>query len=308
MKTKAVSFMVEKLRAIKQRITEMTNDFIRLVKDKQKHDERCLEFDVKNDEWNSHSNMQKVRWFLVLLIVVPILILVDYASLKLFIEYLQYSVNNYAVSKVLEVLGIIIFFILELAICFSIIRINESLEREPNRALKFVKVLLTIIMITLPSILIYTGYLLLPSPSPGDTMKTFALILLSLAIHTALFILIDDVLRAITYIVFLIRRRMLKRADPTKYIEKLKKELLKCYSQYDIEAITLSELPDSAVYLPIIKLSTREQLLRDRLEEGMDEDDYDEFVSLKSHSPKPPFSGSGSAGSTSTPLTSSTVW
>ncbi|MDR0231402.1 MAG: hypothetical protein LBI82_04710 [Dysgonamonadaceae bacterium] len=296
MKTKVVLIMVEKLLAIKEKIIEKTNDFIRAVKDVQAYDNKLLEFEVNNDEWNSHTNLQKVRWMLVLFIVVPMLILVDYASLKLFIDYLQFAVDSIAIGKVLETTGIVIFFVLELAICFSIIRLNEYLDREPNLTLKIVKILLMLVMITLPSILIYTGYLLLPFPGQGDTMKTFALILLSIAIHTALFILIDDVLRAVTYIVFLIRKQFLLGINPTKNVEKLKKELLKLYARYDVNKARLSEFPGSQIYN--IELGKREQILRNQLEDGLD---ILEIINMKNLSSKP-------LTTILIPISTSTVW
>ena len=303
MKTNVTSFLVAKLLKMKQKIGDLTNDFISMVKNKLEHDETVMEFDVKNEEWNSYSNMQKVRWQLVLLIVVPVLILVDYASLKIFIEYLQYAAGSYTVSRVLKVVGILIFFILELAVCFSIVRLNERLEKEPNRTLKFIKIILMTVMITLPSILIYTGYVLYDSPIQGDAVKTFALILLSLAIHTALFILIDDVLKAITYIVFLVHRQLLKGSDPMKKIERVKKQLLHLYPEYGLAYTTLGEFPDATIYIPSITLGKRELTLREKLEDGLDEEDYEELINMKSH--KPPTTG---ATPTAIPTSSSTVW
>jgi len=168
-------------------------------------------------------------------------------------------------------------------------------------------------MISLPSILIYTGYLLLPSVTQGDTMKTYALILLSLAIHTALFILIDDVLRGITYISFLIRGRKLKNRNLVKHIEKCKKDLFRLYNQYDIDMVRLSEIPDSAQYMSTLKLDPRSQALREKLEEGLDEENYEELVNMKSHTAKPITTVASTLPSIPTPSTgfasySTTVW
>jgi hypothetical protein len=314
MKKTLLQFLVALLMATKKKITDLTSVFIRLVKDQLENDERKKEYEDMSVGWLSYSNLQKARWMLVLFIVVPILILVDYASLILFIDYLQYAVNSIVIGNVLRVIGIIIFFTLELGICFSIIRLNEHLEENPILILKFVKIILMCIMITLPSILIYTGYLLLPSVTQGDTMKTYALVLLSLAIHTALFILIDDVLRSITYIAFLIRGQWLKSKDTVKHIEKCKKELFRLYNQYDIDMVRLSEIPGAAQYQSTLKLDPRSQALREKLEEGLDEENYKELVNMKSHSSKPITTEVISAlPSISTPSTgftsySTTVW
>jgi hypothetical protein len=299
MNSKAFWAMLARILAIKQKITEKINDFILQVKKNWEYNDRVVEFDINNERWNAYGSMQKIRWLLVLFLVIPVLILVDFASLKLFIEYLEYSANSVIISNIIKAIGIIIFFVLELAVCFAILRINEKI---PSLSLKFLKIVLTLVMVTLPSLLIYTGYLLLPSPNPGDWMKTFSLILLSLAVHMALFILINDILQVIAYLSFIIRKWLLQEKNPTKYLEKIKRELLQLNNQYKIETVRFLEFPDAGIYASSVKLSPKEQSILDRLDDGLDEDDYDEFVNMKSHyPPKTPIASSGSSSS-------STIW
>lgn len=302
MKTNVLSFMVAKILAQKQKISGLTNDFIRLVKNKLEYDEKVNTFFIRNPEWDIYSNMQKILWMVVLFIVIPGLILFDYASLKPFVEYLQHLVGNNGIGRLLKIVGFAIFFILELSVCLGIIRINEYIEKDSsNSKWKIAKVLLAAAMITVPSILIFAGYLLQKSPTSADGMKTFALILVSLVVHCILFLLIDSMLKAIAYIVFLIHEQSLKWQNPAKPIESCKKALLQLYLQYDVDVVRLSELPDATLYLSTLKLGKREQLLRDKLEDELDEEDFEELVNMKSHSSKPPTTAS-------TPISSSTVW
>jgi len=131
MKKTLLPFLVAQLLATKKKITDLTSDFIRLVRIQLENAERIKEHEEMSVGWYSYSNLQKVRWMLVLFVVVPILIIVDYASLTLFIDYLQYAVNSIVIGNVLRAIGIIIFFTLELGICFAIIRLNEHLEENP---------------------------------------------------------------------------------------------------------------------------------------------------------------------------------
>ena len=131
MKKTLLPFLVAQLLATKKKITDLTSDFIRLVRIQLENAERIKEHEEMSVGWYSYSNLQKVRWMLVLFVVIPILILVDYASLTLFIDYLQYAVNSIVIGNVLRAIGIIIFFTLELGICFAIIRLNEHLEENP---------------------------------------------------------------------------------------------------------------------------------------------------------------------------------
>ena len=277
MKTNVVSFLVANLLALKQKISGLTKDFMCLIKEKIKYDENVNTFFIKNSEWDGCSNMQKIRWMLVLCIVIPGLILFDYASLKLFVEYLQYLVGPDGVGKLLKWVGFAIFFILELSVCLGIIRINEHLETDPNKKWKIAKFLLAVAMITVPSIMIYAGYLLKESheladgmKNSADGMKTFALILVSLVVHSIFFLLIDYMLKAISYIFFLIRKQFLTWQNPAKRIDFCSKKLLQLYPQYDIDFVRLSELPDAASYLSSIKLGKREQALREKIENGLD--------------------------------------
>jgi len=299
MKTNVLSFLVAKILALKQKISGITNDFMCLVKDKLEYDEKVNTFLIRNSEWDTYNNMQKILWMVVLFVVIPGLILFDYASLKPFVEYLQHLVGKDGIGKLFKFIGFAIFFILELSVCMGIIRINEYMERDPNVKWKFAKFLLAVAMITVPSILIFAGYLLQKSPTPADGMKTFALILVSLVVHCILFLLIDSMLKAIAYIVFLIHKQLLKWQNPAKRIESCKKTLLQLYPLYDIDEVRLSELPEATIYLPTIKLGKREKMLREKLEDGLDEEDFQELINQKSHSFKP---------KTSSYPTTSVVW
>ena len=307
MKTK-VMYLINVLLVLKNKISVKTTDFLRLVKDKLAYEEQLSEFELKNRSWHMYSNTQKVRWMFVLFIICPILILVDYTTLRLFISYLQHTVQTEtAISFLLRKTGILIFFVMELGICFATLKINETLENGPNRFLKVLKALLVTVMVTLPSILIFTGYKLLPQPQMNDTMRTFALILLSLAIHTALFVLLEDLLRAVTYLVYRCRRMILSGRNPVAQLERIKKELCGLYAQYDVEYVTLSELPDVHAYLSSVKLGRREQKIREKLEDGIDDDDYDEFINTKrSLAPKVPLVGTGTGVTSS--KSASVVW
>jgi hypothetical protein len=67
--------------------------------------------------------------------------------------------------------------------------------------------------------------------------------------------------------------------------------------------------PDATAYLSSVELSAREKFLKERLQDDIDDNDYDEFIAAKRFSPKPPMPIVGfSTGSSSSSSSSSMVW
>jgi hypothetical protein len=303
-KNLSINYIVAIIMSLKQKISTKTLDFYRLLKEFNKYLEEKAEFEIRNREYIDAPLQKRIGWFLVLFLVVPTLILVDYASLKLFIEFLKYKVDG-AVLALLNVFGLFIFFILEIGIALAVLKLNEILESNNKFSLRLLRNFLMFVMITLPSLLILAGYLLNPTGGAGGFVKTAALILLSIIIHIAFFVLMNDILKAIGFIIYKISNLRLKSRNPESKIEAVKLSLHPLYNQYDTEILKLSDLPDASKYEKTIGLSKRELFLKERLEDDIDDNDYDEFIDTKRFAPKPP----KPVGSFSTcTSTSTTVW
>ncbi|MEI6681652.1 MAG: hypothetical protein WCO44_03440 [Bacteroidota bacterium] len=295
-----LSFVLTKILAIKQKIGRYTNEFYKLVKVYKEHQSDTAYFSARNTMYEEAESKQIVRWLMVLFVVIPILILVDYASLKLFVDYLQAAVGNQAGSGFLRTFGIFVFFILELATAFAVLKINEEMETRASFLYKVLKFILMIVMIGLPAMLIFTGYMLQSHHPVGSGIKVFTLMVLSLVIHTVFFVLIDDFLRSIGYLIYQIQKMVLYFKDPESRLEQLKTELRSLYGSYDLEHTRFSELPDSSKYTSKVELSRKELFLRERLEDDIDDNDYDEFTHPKHSFPV--------TTSSSVSTTSTTVW
>lgn len=217
---------------------------------------------------------------MVLFLVVPILIVLDFASLKIFIDFLQSKVEGFG-RMILSTFSIVLFFILELAIALAVIKINEKLEIKNSIGLRLLRFLLMVLMIILPSALILAGHLLNPIRTFGESFKIGALITLSLIVHTAFFLLMDDLMKAIGYVTYLINRWILKFKNPESKLEASKILLRTQYNMYDYELVKFSAMPESSTYSSTIALSKREKFLKERLEDDIEDNDYEEFTDTK---------------------------
>ncbi|MCF8267073.1 MAG: hypothetical protein K9I69_03235 [Ignavibacteriales bacterium] len=294
---------------IKQRISHYTNEFYNLVRRLKEKEEANQEFFERNVIYAEADSMKKLRWFLALFIVTPILILVDYASVYLFIAALAERLPEGIGRSVIYAFSIVIFFILELATILAILKIDEILETHSNAGLSLLKYVLMLIMISSPALLIYVGYTMEPVHSPGAGLKTFVLMIVSLTIHLIFFIIMEDILNAINYIKYKISAFFSRLNDIKPRLERLKEKLRTDYIKYDIEYINFSLDPDSTVYLSKVELSKREKFLKERLEDDIDDNDYDEFIDSKRYTPpKPVGSGVSKPGSSASSPTTTTIW
>lgn len=284
MKTTSTSFIMTKLLAIKDSIGRLTHRFYVLVKERTKYIEKIESFEIENEMYFNAPSGKKIRWILTLFFLIPIIIFVDYASLKMFIDFLRFNVSGNPFGTFLfDNFGIFIFFGLELFIAFAVAIINEKLEVKPNFFLSVLKYILMGFMIFIPAGLILAGYLMAGQLVPGLFTKTLVLMVLSIVLHTAFFIFMDDIIHAIGYIVFNIKKLFLSYSDPESKLDDVKASLRKEYSAYDIELLRFKSMPDSALYHSKVDLSKRDQFLKDKLEDDDDGNDYDEYIESKRH-------------------------
>lgn len=309
MKT-TISYLVAQLLAIKQRISRLTNEFYNLVKKYKIFKEEYDAFLIRSAMYEEADSMKKLRWFLALFVVTPILILIDYASVYLFIEALVDRIPSGFGKSVIHTLSLVIFFVMELATILAILRIDEILETHSKSGLRLLKYVLMITMIVSPALLIYAGFYMQPAHSLGEGLKTLVLMMVSLVIHTIFFLLMEDVLHGVNYTKYLISKSFWKIKNPEPRLVSLKEYLRNEYNKYDLELLKISSDPDAVTYLLTIELSKREKFLKERLEDDIDDNDYDEFIDTKRFTPKPPVPVSGFSAGTSSSSTSfsSTVW
>ncbi len=301
MKTTSTSFIMAKLLGIKDNISRLTHRFYVFVKERSKYIEKTESFEIENEMYFNAPSGKKIRWFLTLFFLIPIIIFVDYASLKMFIDFLRFNVSGNPFGTFLfDNFGIFIFFGLELFIAFTIAIINEKLELKSNFFLSVLKYLLMGFMIFIPAGLIFAGYLMSASIMPGLFTKTVVLMILSVIVHTAFFIFMEDIIHAIGFIIFNIKKVFLRFSDPESKLDDVKSSLRKEYSAYDIELLRFKSMPDSALYHSKVDLSKRDQFLKDKLEDDDDGNDYDEYIESKRHKSATP------APTAFTPTT--TVW
>ncbi len=306
----SLNYQVSQLASKKQRIGRLTNDFFNQVREYHVYKENENDFQVKNTFYAEANSMKRLRWFLALFIVVPVLILIDYASVYLFIEALAERLPTGFGKSVIITVSIFLFFILELATILAILRIEEILETKNSGGLRFLKYVLMITMIISPALLIYAGYSMQPTHIPGEGLKTLVLMMVSVVIHIFLFILMEDLLHAIIYIKYLVNKAIWKMKSPEPRLISLKESLRREYNSYDLEKVKISTNPHVATYLPTIELNKRERFLKEKLEDSIEDNDYDEFTDTKRFTPKSPVPPCGYSTGTNSSSTSfsSTVW
>lgn len=292
MKTNTLMYLVDQIMTIKQNISHLTNEFYKFAKKAQQYNDDCESFLSRNSTYVLADNIKKLRWFLALFVVVPILIIIDYASVVLFIQALIERVPLGIGKTIIQSVSVLIFFVLELATVLGILKIEEQLQKGQNSSgLIILKNVLRLIMIISPALLILCGYLLTPFHTPGESLKIFVFMMISIVIHTIFFLLMDDFLHAINYQKYKINSRLLKLRNPESSLISIKKSLITdFYPKYDFEMAKISSSPMAVEIEPYhqsLNLSKREKFLKQRLEDNIIDNDYEEFVDTKRFTPKP---------------------
>jgi hypothetical protein len=269
------TYIVEALKETKNKITHLTENYYLLVQKFHEFERELKAFRFQNKNYQGASAFKKSFWILLLLVGIPVLCLVDYASLKDFLAFLAFKVGE-PLSNFINRFGFTIFFALELIVGGIVLWLRK--DREEGNASKFKiysSYVLIFAMIVVPMILIYTGYALDEYKTIGKYTKCLVLMTLSGVIHAAIFLCIDHVWHAITFLLFVIRKFFLMNRNPEKELRSIKPELRKLYNQFDDLILEYEDLEESEKKRVNTSLSNREIVLKEKLTNTIKDDDYD---------------------------------
>lgn len=231
------SFEMRLVDKIVATINTASNKLFDLYRELQAWNERKTELEFHYRDYTTTSSAKKNGRLFLLLILLPTLGVIDYASISQFIDYLAASSGSGLVSLIISFVGWIFFILLELATGWLLI--HYAKDKPP---LKVMAILLAIGLILLPSYLVYTTYDINPDKTALLYHKTIALIIVSIVIHTIFFLVVGEVWAGIHYFVYVCKCRLLDNKHPYKKmqveVEKLQRSYIdfdKHTSQYPIE-------------------------------------------------------------------------
>ena len=255
---------------------------------------------MKYRQFENAGTHQVTIWFFMLFIGIPMLLMVDFASLKEFFQFLENKAGG-ILGNIIGGIGFLLFGMIELGVGSFIMWIRQlDKEGKASRGQIWLGRLLMVVMIILPLLLIYTGYDLDEDKSPAKLMKTLVLMLLSFAIHVFVFASIETIWAAITYFLgYKPREFMLRISNPEHKLVKVKPYLMESYHEYDDHLSEFNKLSVEAKGTFNAELSKRERLLKDKLTNGSGDDDYDvQDITERPTEPTPDNGGKGAGANT----------
>jgi len=301
-KKDGASFTIESLKRDRKTITAQTEIYFKGCKELKQHNETEGVFKMKYRQFENAGTYETSVWFFMLFIGLPMLLLVDYASLKEFFLFLQSRVDGFF-GSIIGAIGFLLFGLIEIGVGAFILLVRQrDREGKASRGQVWIGRLLMVVMIILPLLLIYTGYLLDEDKNAAKLIKTLVLMLLSFAIHVFIFATIENVWAAITYFFgYKPKAFMLRFSNPEHKLEKIKPLLMDSYHEYDDNMSEFNKLSaeDKVSFNP--ELGKRERLLKEKLTNGFEDDDYDVQDIMEKPVEPTPDNGGTSASATATP-------
>lgn len=244
------------------KIIELTNSFFACFAELIVWQQDKKELELQYPEFREVSSGKKTGWYFLIFGLLPVSVLIDYASISSFISYLASSTGSEIMSTIISALGFLIFLILEMAVGWLILFSNKPI-------LRIVGYVLAAIIAALPAYLTYTTYLLTPEKTEALYYKTLALMGFSVLIHAMLFLLIKEIWAGINYLIFGNRCRKLNRRNPIAKMKAIRAELQQLYVHFDRQAAGLPQ-EQYATLLP-----NRAFFLKEKLTNGVSTDDFD---------------------------------
>lgn len=255
-------------------ISKLTDRYFELYYQLSPFNESREELRFQYREHIKATVIRKTGWCFLLLLTL-LMIIYDYASIKLFIEYLAMSAGG-LIGLLISLTGGAMFILFELGIGFLLIQSKNK----PH--LRTLAKILAMVMICVPAYLIYTTYLIDENKTALLFHKTIALMVVSLVIHSLFFLLISEIWEAINYYFgYLIKEYKMKKNDPNKKMKEAKAELQDLYP--DLDRYALIENYEAVAILA----HNRAWYLKAKLQNGNTDDDYDlsDYDPEKSYAP-----------------------
>jgi hypothetical protein len=193
-------------------ICNLTDQFFELYNQLPIYENKYESLYYQYREFDNASAMRKTGWFFLVSILLPCLLMFDYASIKAFLDYLSISAGG-VIGFVIKIIGGAMFLLFEIGIGFLL------LNSKDKPILHILAVILAIAMICIPAYLIYTTYLISPQKTDLLYYKTIALILVSVIIHILFFLLVAEIWAGINYYLYKLKLRKVMKNDPSKHME-----------------------------------------------------------------------------------------
>lgn len=208
-------------------INTNSNTLFELFGQLQKWEAQKRELEYEHRDYINADKPKKNGWLFFLLVLLPILALVDYASIAQFIAYLAHSSGGGFIGGILSLVGWLFFILLELATGWLM------LHSKNKPLLKGFSSVFAIALILLPSYLIYTTYDINPEKTALLYNKTIALAIVSIIVHGIFFAVIKDVWAGIHYVTYLIKRKLHDGKHPHKSMKEVTEQLQALYQDFD---------------------------------------------------------------------------
>ena len=272
--TTQINFLIEKISGIKKVISNRTEYWFSTWDQSKSFELRIEHFNLKYHEYFAADIRRKSFWFFLLFLGIPGMLVLDFAGLKDFFDYLGYRVGG-SFKPIFEDWGWTFFGIIELLAGIFIITVKRSQDNaNANSFMVFLSRMVVMLMIIIPAVLIVTGYALSTNQGSAQLAKTGVLATLSIIVHTLIFTCIEDTWKAIEYFFnFLPSKIYFNIIDPQKRLKKIRPVLKDNYIEYEKLVFQFREAPYESQKNFDYKLGKREQALKDKLTSILNEDE-----------------------------------
>lgn len=208
-------------------INTLSNTLFELFGQLKKWVSQKRELEYEYRDYISADKAKKNGWLFFLLVLLPILGIIDYASVAQFIAYLVHSSGGGILGFILSFVGWLLFILLELATGWLL------LYSKGKPVLKVFGIVIAIILIVLPAYLVFTTYDINPNKTELLYRKTIALVIVSVIVHAIFFAVIKDVWAGIHYVIYLIKNKLLNAKHPHTAMKEVSNRLQSLYIDFD---------------------------------------------------------------------------
>jgi hypothetical protein len=226
------------IRGINKCVNELFEQYSLLQNWVEKKNELDYQY---RDSITTNALKRNGQLFLVF-ILLPVLGIIDYASVAPFINYLSVSAGGGLIGVFLSCIGFLFFIFIELATGWVLIYYSKKRSLS-----KGVIILLALGLAILPSYLIYTTNDIDTNKTTITGHKTMALAIVSIIVHIVFFLVIKDVWAGIHYCIYYCKNKALESKHPHKAMKALLEKLQDYYLDFD--KYTATYTPEQQVRL-----------------------------------------------------------
>ncbi len=273
--TLVAMIIITTLKRLLKAISNLTEDWISTAKAYKNYLSHLAAFKRQHEIYESADTIQRSVWLFSIMLLIPMLAIIDFATLRLFFEYLGSKVEEGGVKTFLSQYGFLIFISLEMSVAvFYLYNRKKREEGEGGLGITIVIVAVMCLIALFPAFLIAAGFYLNQANSGADFVKVCALIVFSILVHAFIFIFSEILWNAIGFTWYLTKSFWFDITNPKEKLLKLTPRLRKLYLEYKHHLDEFQALPANEQKNFDPTLGKRETWLMEKLN-GFNDDDFE---------------------------------